>query len=136
MTTARDTIRGALRLIRAVDVGEDVDAADIADGLTSLNEMLANWENQGILINYQPIELTDELPFPLRDHRDIRYCLALDLAAEFGNELTPEVAQQARESLQTIQAHYSEWPEARPDLSITNRLSRYGNVYNIKTDAV
>ncbi len=136
MTTARDTIRGALRLIRVIDSTEDVQAEDAADGLKTLNEMVHGWKNNGIFVDYQDIELGDEIPFPPRDHRNIRYLLAADLAAEFGTELTPEVATQARESFQMLQAHYGVQPEARPDLSITNRLSRYGNVYNIKSDSV
>ena len=98
--------------------------------------MLHGLENEGIYLGYQDIEPTDDLPFPRRDHRNIIYLLAADLAAEYGNELTPEVATQAREAKQVLPAHYGVQPESRPDLSITDRLSRYGNVYNIKTDGV
>ncbi len=136
MTTARDTIKGALKLIRAIDATEEMQPEDTADGLRVMNEMIHGLENKGIYLNYADIELTDDLPFPPRDHREIRYLLAADLAAEFGNELTPEVATSARQALQYMQAQYGVQPESRPDLSITNRLSRYGNVYNINKDAI
>lgn len=136
MTTARDTIRGALRLIRAIDPTEDVRPEDANTGLVSLNEMIHGWKNVGIKLDYQDIEIGDNLPFPPEDHRNIRYLLAAEIAPEFGIELTPEVATEARQSLATLQAQYGTQPEARPDLSITDRLSRYGNVYNINSDAV
>ncbi len=136
MTTARDTIRGALRLIRAIDPTEDLEADDAATGLFAMNQMIHSWDSEGAIINYSDIELTDELPFPKSDHRNIRYLLAVELAAEYSLELTPEVATSAENALESITSKYGIQPESRPDLSITNRLSRYGNVYNIKTDSV
>ncbi len=134
--TARDVIQTALRVIRAVDVTEDVTAEDLATGLSAMNNMIHAWENQGIYINYESIEATDEMPFPDRDIELIMYRLAYRLAPEYSLELTPEVALSARDALATLQAQYGIQTEARPDLSITDRQSRYGNVYNIRTDGV
>lgn len=134
--TARAVIKGALRLIRAIDVTEEPEADDLATGLEIMNQMIHGWQSDGIYIEYEDVELTDVMPFPKSDIREIRYLLAADLASEYGNELTPEVAVGAREAKASLQAQYGIQPESRPDLSITNRQSRYGNVYNIRTDGV
>jgi len=134
--TARTVIKGALRLIRAIDVTEEPEADDLATGIEVMNQMIHGWQDEGIHIEYEDVELTDVMPFPKGDIKNIRYLLAADLAAEYGNELTPEVAVEARKSLATLQATYGIQPESRPDLSITNRQSRYGNVYNIRNDGV
>ena len=136
MTTARTISKGALRLVRAIDVTEEPEADDLTTGLENMNQMIHGWANSGIHLNYENIELTDDLPFPDRDHENIKYLLAFRLAPEYGTELTPEVATMAREAKATLQAVYGVQLEARPDLSITDRQSRYGNVYNIKTDGV
>lgn len=136
MTTARTLIKGALRLIRVVDSTEEPEAEEMADALLAMNQMIHGWENEGIYTDYEDVKLTDDMPFPNRDLKHIRYLLAAELAAEWGRQMSPEVAVQAREGKETLQAHYGIQPESKPDLSIQNRLSRYGNVYNIKTDGV
>ena len=98
--------------------------------------MMSGLEAHGIYMDWEDIALTDNIPNPDRDIRHITYLLAAEIAPEFGMELTPEVAVEARESKAILQAWYGITPASRPDLSITDRMSRYGNVYNIKTDSV
>lgn len=50
MSTARDLIRGSLRLIEAIATGETPCADELADGLTALNELVAGWSNKNLLI--------------------------------------------------------------------------------------
>jgi hypothetical protein len=45
-TTAHDVIRGAMRLIGAVDPGEELTSSEAADGLELLNEMLESLSNE------------------------------------------------------------------------------------------
>jgi hypothetical protein len=54
-TTALDLIRGAMRLIGAVDPGESVTADEAADGLELLNEMLESWSNERLVV-YQVLQ--------------------------------------------------------------------------------
>ena len=135
-TTARDVIYGALRLIRAMDPTETPEADEVATSLQALNAMMHGLESYGIYMDWEDIELTDNIPNPNRDIDPITFLLAARIAPEFGKELTPEVAVEARGAKAILQAWYGVTPASRPDLSITDRLSRYGNVYNIKTDSV
>lgn len=135
-TTARNVIYRALRLIRAIDPTEIPEAQEVTDSLQAFNEMMHGLENHGIYMDWEDIDLTDTVTNPNRDIRPITYLLAAEIAPEFGKELTPEVAVEARGAKAILQAWYGVTLASRPDLSITDRLSRYGNVYNIKTDSV
>ena len=50
MTTARDIIEGAGRLIGVVRKSEALSADEAADGLESLNDMLGSWSNESLLV--------------------------------------------------------------------------------------
>jgi hypothetical protein len=54
--TARDIISGSLRLINAIASGETPTAAELADGLSSFNDMLESWSNDGLLVPTQTTE--------------------------------------------------------------------------------
>lgn len=49
MTTALDLITGAAKLIGVTFKSEALSADEAADGLVSLNDMLASWSNNGLL---------------------------------------------------------------------------------------
>ncbi len=55
-TTARDLIKGSLRIIGAIAAGETPSAAELSDALSSLNEMIASWSNDGYLIFERKVE--------------------------------------------------------------------------------
>lgn len=50
MTTALDTISGALRLLKVLAAGETAKGEDVATGLMVLNEMLEEWSLQELAI--------------------------------------------------------------------------------------
>lgn len=50
MTTARDIITGAVKLLGSLRKGETLDADEAADGLVALNEMISSWGNSSLLI--------------------------------------------------------------------------------------
>jgi hypothetical protein len=54
-TTAHDLIRGAMRLIGAVDPGEELTASEASDGLELLNEMLESWSQDSLAV-YQILQ--------------------------------------------------------------------------------
>jgi len=60
MTTPLDIVSGALRAIGALESGEIPDTEAANDAFTLLNDMLAQWSNEGMMIHYQT-----EVIFPL-----------------------------------------------------------------------
>jgi len=49
-TTALDIITGAAKLLGVLNKGENLDANDAADGLVSLNDLIASWANDSLLV--------------------------------------------------------------------------------------
>lgn len=57
MTTALDIITGALRLGNIVATGETAKASQTADALSALNDLLADWSTQSLLV-FSPTQET------------------------------------------------------------------------------
>jgi hypothetical protein len=62
MATARDIIKGAMRLIGLMATGETPSADEISDGLSSLNSMIDSWSNENLVIYTKIREEFDFVP--------------------------------------------------------------------------
>ncbi len=60
MTTPLDIVNGALRSIGALASGETADAMQANDAFNTLNDMLAQWSNERLMVYY-----TTEVVFPI-----------------------------------------------------------------------
>ncbi|TQV80320.1 hypothetical protein [Denitrobaculum tricleocarpae] len=133
MTTARDTVQGALELLRVLDIEDgDMQAYQAEKGLKQFNDMMHGFVGAGADVGWADLALTDELPLPREHHEHVRYVLAVRLAPGYSALLTPEVAKQAQDSLKILQAAYRRVGTLRPDRALQNRLSRYSSGWNIK----
>ncbi|MBO0358627.1 hypothetical protein J0X19_11780 [Hymenobacter sp. BT186] len=56
MTTVRDLITGAARLLGVIQKGEALAADEAADGFSALNDMLGTWSNESLLIFSRTVE--------------------------------------------------------------------------------
>lgn len=56
MTTALNIIEGAARIIGVLNKGENMPSDDAADGLVALNDLLASWSNESLLVYARTIE--------------------------------------------------------------------------------
>lgn len=54
MTTARDIVTRAIKLVGYYGEGEEPSAAAVRDGLQALNDLMASWHNQGLLVFWPP----------------------------------------------------------------------------------
>ena len=86
--TARDACVFALRKIAGT--GEDADAAELADALERLNDMLAAWKRQGADVGtILPVVAGTVLNVPDEFHSAIKHNLRLQVHEHYGIALSP-----------------------------------------------
>lgn len=132
MSTNSQIITAALRALRIVGEGESASAAQSADALAILNQMLEAWSVEGIDLQYfAQTDVSAACPIPAWSERGVIACLALELAADYGAELTAAVAKRADEGYQTIAR---ECLNARLQPADMSHLGGGQGRYNILTD--
>jgi hypothetical protein len=105
--SALQIINRALRLIRVLDAGEAASAMDAQDGLDTLNALLAEWYEAKIgLPDYNLAGLTDTLATDAADRDAIAYQLAIRMAPEYGQSLSPEAQLIANETMGRLRLRY------------------------------
>jgi hypothetical protein len=99
MTTALTMITDAYVLSNVLMRGEVPDAEQGSSGLRVLNQMMGQWDRDGIALGwYQVAALADTLPLDFQDEQAVKYNLAVTFAGEEGIEPTPYVSQTARKT--------------------------------------
>lgn len=126
MTTTGEIITLALRLIRVTASEETPTAAEMNDGLKTLNQLMLGLEAQGVNLGFSALTLNDIFPLEEKFHEPIRYLLAVRLAPEYGIDLTPETAIISQQGLSILQSSFSDVPLLKMDKGLRNRRSRFG----------
>lgn len=103
MTTARDMIGAALRLLGVLAAGEEPAAAEAADGLDALNRMLHGWKARGVDIGHADLALGDAPALADEFTEGATRLLALRLAPEYGRTLDPALVLSAGEAWAALQ---------------------------------
>lgn len=81
MATNLDIITTALRIVNIIDENQPPPSELAAEGLESMNDLLADWEADGIELGYFPqTNLAATSPLEDKDLRGVKYNLALELA--------------------------------------------------------
>lgn len=90
MATNLSVITAAYRIAGVLNLTEVPNAAEGADGLSKLNDMMEDWEeNDGIELGYYPqTSLSATIPVEDKYLRGIKYNLAMAVAADNGFDLT------------------------------------------------
>ena len=103
MATNLDVITSSLRLLNVINSIQVPTAEQDAQGLTILNDMMADWEQDGIELGYYPqTASSDTIPVLDQYLRGIKYNLAFEMAPFFGTSLTQEalaIAQETKDRL-------------------------------------
>ena len=99
MATNLDLITSAYRKLNVIDENEEPSPEQGVTGLAALNEMLADWEQDGIRLGWYPqTSLQAEAPLADQDVRGVKHNLAVELAGEYGMEPPARIAEIASES--------------------------------------
>lgn len=115
MATAIDVITRALQKIKIYSAGEAPTADDADYCLSELNEMLFEWQNDGIDLGHVALELEDTLDVPDDHLQTVRLSLAEKLAGDFGGELSGSDAAAAERGRSALRAIYFNIADLRSD---------------------
>ncbi|MBU6188407.1 MAG: hypothetical protein KGR68_03740 [Betaproteobacteria bacterium] len=125
MATALDYIKRALRMIGelAAETGEAPNDAQATQALGVLNAMLAGWEHEGVPLGLPTLTLSGTVPVPPSHDDAIAYNLAVNCAAEWGQDAPQVVALRAVSTFAALQAIYANAPTmiAPPEYIIGGR---------------
>ena len=119
MATVTEVVTGALQLLEIRTAEAAIEANEAEDGLVSLNDMMNEWNVDGIDVGYESLdEIDDELYVDLGALGAIKANLAVYIAPEYGRMVTPALAARAKSSKRSlrgsIKLNPSEYPDTLP----------------------
>jgi hypothetical protein len=120
MTTALHVINRAFGKIGVRAAETPLTASEVQDGLDTLNDMLSEWDNTGILKGVFPVkEPEDALTMPRYADGAVKNNLAIRLASEYDRDITAGMAQNAKDSMgalisASINLNITEYPSILP----------------------
>lgn len=125
MTTLRDIVDGAATRLRLIRAGETLDAADAADFLQALNDLLGSLEGKGLNINWSgDLALAGTFPLGDRHIAGMKAMLAERMAEDLGKPVTALLARDARDGWNALNADYRLPDEMRVDTALGNMPSQ------------
>lgn len=84
-------ISDALGLLGVLQETEVMSAEQGAHGLRTLNELMADWEQDGVSLEYfEQSALSDDCPIPSHANLAVKYYLAVALAPFYARQVPPE----------------------------------------------
>ncbi|HEU4611531.1 MAG TPA: hypothetical protein VFS15_05620 [Kofleriaceae bacterium] len=114
--TALDMLTDAMRLCNLLDENEVPSAEQGVKGLRTMNQMVAQWVEDGIRLPWHIVaDLDDTLPIDVKDERGLKYNLAVELAGEYGMEVLPRVQEIAAETKAGLEKRYMQIIELSVD---------------------
>jgi hypothetical protein len=125
--TIGDLVTRALQLAGVVGMNRAPSAAEMNDGISTLNEMLSAWALDGMDLGLGALAQTDEDLIDPAYVRGIRYSLAVELAGAHGilNELPATVTQIAVSEQDNIRAALVDIDNMRCDNAVLPRKPFY-----------
>lgn len=130
--TIGDLVTRALQLAGVVGMNRAPSAAEMNDGIATLNEMLEAWALDGMDTGLSGLRQTDADLIDAAYVKGIRYSLAVELAGAHGilSELPATVVQEADNQKALIRAALSDIDNLRCDNALIGRKPFYGGVYD------
>ena len=104
MATNLDVITEAFRKSGIINPRETPGASKGADGLELLNDMMSDWEDDGIELGYYPqTSLSGTIPIEDKHLRGVKYNLSRAIAADYGVDLPAETVRIAELTLARLE---------------------------------
>ena len=124
MPTNRDIITRSLRLANIIGESEHPSAEQAQDALDSMNDMLLDWQRDGIELEYyKQSSLDNQIPLDDENLRAVRFSLAVEMLAEYGMPINDALAVKAANSYASLVRASIEIEEA--DMSHLPGSKRY-----------
>lgn len=116
MPTALDIVTGALKLLEIKPDESSITASEAEDGLTALNDMMNEWNVDGINIGYESLDDTEsELYVNLGAVGAMKANLAVYIAPEYGRVVTDALFERAKRSKKALRSSIPLNPAEYPD---------------------
>ena len=114
--TALEIVTAALRLLEVQTTESPVEAPEAVDGLEALNDMMNEWNVDGIDVGYESLEVpSDILYVDLGSVGAIKSNLAVYIAPEYGRVVTPELLKRAKTGKASLRGSLKLNPAQFPD---------------------
>jgi len=119
MATVTEIVTGALQLLEVNTAETAITAPEAEDGLVSLNDMMNEWNVDGIDVGYETLDdVDDPLSVNLGSIGAIKANLAIYIAPEYGRTPNQTLMERARRSKKSLRAsiplNSSEFPDTLP----------------------
>ena len=93
MASGADIVNGALRKLGVNPSDSAITGQEMLDGIESLNDMLIEWENSGIVLGFAPIaDSANTIRVPRGTEGAIKANLAGRLASDYSKQISPALA--------------------------------------------
>lgn len=105
-TTVEQIVRGALLLVGVIDVRNATPTAEAEDTLAVFNDMVASWPAHGVFTGAGALVLSDASPLEDQHTKALKNLLAVEIAPFFGKAIPDQVAYDAKQGWQLIEAEF------------------------------
>lgn len=122
--TALQVLNRAMRRIKVLAGEEALAAAEMVDGLVTMNGTMQGFSLRGIKYAHSDLAATDTVNMPDEQIDSLVWLIAEALAPEYGYEFTSQEAVHVVGALRQLQAAYYVPAPAVPDIGL--RRARYG----------
>lgn len=93
MATGSDIVNGALRKLGVNPSDSAITGQEMLDGIESMNDMLIEWENSGLVLGFSPIaDPADTIRVPRGTENAIKANLAGRLASDYSKQISVALA--------------------------------------------
>lgn len=102
--TVNDILTQSLREIRVIRAAQTIKADQLVDGIVYLNQMMADWEADGIETGWYPVTSgTDVLRIQAENEAAVMFNLASKLAGQYGAPLKPTTIASANRTFRRLE---------------------------------